>query len=557
MSADHQTGSRPVAPALGTLRRIILFILLFALLSLTASGVGSLLGWAFTAGDVLVAADSSSLALALALTLVGGPLGAIAFWASWRLLRSPAERRSTAWGIYFSAMYITSLITASSFILSGLAHWIGGDTGNVKTSLGQGLGWAAVWWWHRWMLAHSTRGPVALATVPTLLGWAFGLVLGLGAASNALGLLFDRALGVHEELAVVGSPWWRGALGLLVWAVGGAVIWWWHWFRSGASTLHTALAGVAVVSLGVGVSSILALGGVGMVLFVLLRLGLDRSDPLPILLDPAPEALAAALLGLLSWLYHARIVSNRPAPLPTAAGLAISGITLIAWASGLGVVVNAGLSTVTTHLGGTDSLQLLLAGLSSLAVGGPLWWFSWRPARSFDQQGRRIYLVLVFGISAVVSLVTLLVIGFRLFEFILGDASTSGLLERVRAPVGLLLATALVAGYHFVLWRHARELTEHAEAPGVPGSRPHLGLSEVVLVAGADAPDLAAVIRAHTGAHVMVLLRHEPAGATLSVEQVLQSLRGHGARRILLLVGPGDRLEATALADDSPMIGSG
>ena len=59
MSADHQTGSRPVAPALGTLRRIILFILLFALLSITASGVGSLLGWAFTAGDVLVAADSS------------------------------------------------------------------------------------------------------------------------------------------------------------------------------------------------------------------------------------------------------------------------------------------------------------------------------------------------------------------------------------------------------------------------------------------------------------------------------------------------------------------
>ena len=54
-----------------------------------------------------------------------------------------------------------------------------------------------------------------------------------------------------------------------------------------------------------------------------------------------------------------------------------------------------------------------------------------------------------------VALVTLLVIGFRLFEFMLGDAGGAGLLERVRAPLGLLVATGLVAGYHFALWRHA------------------------------------------------------------------------------------------------------
>src|SRR6185312_17150685 len=122
------------------------------------------------------------------------------------------------------------------------------------------------------------------------------------------------------------------------------------------------------------------------------------------------------------WLYHARIARARPEPDPAAAQLAISGIALAAAASGIGVVINAALATGTTRLGGTDATALLLAGLSSLAIGGPLWWFTWRPARPAEPHGRRIYLVLVFGISAVVALVTLLVIGFRLFEFMLGDA---------------------------------------------------------------------------------------------------------------------------------------
>src|SRR6185312_7209273 len=117
--------------------------------------------------------------------------------------------------------------------------------------------------------------------------------------------------------------------------------------------LHTRLAGVGLVAIGVSGSALLALGGAGVLLYVLLRLALDRTDPVPVLLEPGPEALAAALLGTLSWLYHGRIARARPAPVPAAAQLAISGIALAAAASGIGVVINAGLSTATTRLGGT------------------------------------------------------------------------------------------------------------------------------------------------------------------------------------------------------------
>ncbi|MFL4475907.1 DUF5671 domain-containing protein [Paeniglutamicibacter sp. MACA_103] len=545
MSPTDAAAGRTTAPALGTLRRLILFVLLFALVCLAASGVGGLLGRLFTASDTIAFDDSSSLALVLALTLVGGPLAAVVFWASWRLLADPAERRATAWGIYVSAMYVTSLITATSFGIGALAAAAGGDTGSWGSSLAQGLAWAGVWVWHRWILRHQSRGPVALAKVPHVLGTALGLVIGLGAGIGALAVLFEQATATDAELAAIGAPWWRAALGLLVWAAGGVLIWWWHWVREGARALHTRLAAVGLVVLGVAGSAILALGGAGVLLFVLLRLGLDRTDPVPVLLEPAPEALAAALLGALSWLYHAREAGNRPVPVPAAASLAISGIALAAAASGIGVIVNAALATGSTRLGGTDATELLLAGLSSLAIGGPLWWFTWQPTRPADPQGRRIYLVLVFGISAVVALVTLLVIGFRLFESMLGEAGGSGLLERVRAPLGLLVATGLVAGYHFALWRHAR-----ASAPPPAEPAAERGIGEVLLVAGADADELAAAIHAHTGATVTVLRRHGEPDGVFSPEQLVRELEGIAAQRVLLLAGPDDRLEAIELADD-------
>ena len=438
-------------------------------------------------------------------------------------------------------MYETSLVTATRFGVGALASSAGGDTGSWNSSLAQGLAWAGVWVWHRWILGHRSRGPLALAKVPHVLGTALGLVIGLGAGTNALAVLFGRAMGTAGELAVIGAPWWRAGLGLLVWAAGGILIWWWHWVREGARGLHTGLAGVGLVALGVAGSVILALGGAGVALFVVLRLLLDRTDPVPVLLEPAPEALAAALLGTLSWLYHARIAQARPEPVPAAAGLAISGLALAAAASGIGVVVNAALATATTRLGGTDPTELMLAGLSSLAIGGPLWWVTWHPTRAADPQGRRIYLVLVFGISAVVALVTLLVIGFRLFEFMLGDSGGAGLLERVRAPLGLLVATGLVAGYHFVLWRRARAAAE-------PAQLRERGLGEVVLVAGADAEELAAAIRAHTGAVVTVLRRHDEPDGTLSPGQLLGILEGVAAERVLLLAGPAERLELIELA---------
>lgn len=162
--------------------------------------------------------------------------------------------------------------------------------------------------------------------------------------------------------------------------------------------------------------------------------------------------------------------------------------------------------------------------------------------------GRRIYLVIIFGASAIVAIITLLVIGYRIFEFVLDDASGMGLLDRMRAPLGLLLATGLAAGYHFALWRR-----ERAEQVGAP--TPVRTIGQVILVTGAHDPQpLQDSIEAATGASVTVwatatLGDH---GASSSPEALVSALHGITASRVLVLAGPGNRLEVLVLSDRPP-----
>ena len=56
-----------------------------------------------------------------------------------------------------------------------------------------------------------------------------------------------------------------------------------------------------------------------------------------------------------------------------------SGVALVAAASGIGVIVNAALAMAATPLAGSGARTLLLGGISSLLVGGLVWWLTWKP----------------------------------------------------------------------------------------------------------------------------------------------------------------------------------
>ncbi|TFD77376.1 hypothetical protein E3T48_09025 [Cryobacterium fucosi] len=533
-----------------TVRRIILFTLLFALVVIAAIGLSGLLGRLLDAGNALASSDVTGLARSLAFTLIAGPFATVLWWLLWRRMGQD-ERSSLAWGLYLAGMSTVALVTASATLLTTAAALVRSDW--QPRTFATGVVWAGVWSWHRWMSRHDRKRPSRLVTVAPILGSVFGLVVGVGGLVTAIGSLADAAIDGFAPSVVVGDPWWRLTLQALIWFAGGAAVWWWHWFADRARTLRGGLADVALVAAGVAGATVLSLGGAGTALFSLLKLAFDRSVPVAQILDPLGAALAAAAVGALVWRYHRGLAVTRSDQTRLAVGVVTSGVGLVAAASGLGVIVNSILAATTVTLAGSDTRSLLLGGISALVVGGPVWWAAWKPTRPVDAvqvgaTGRRVYLVLVFGLSAVVAIITLLVIGYRLFEFALGDATGQSLVDRVRAPLGLLVATGLAAGYHFAVWRHDRSAI--TAAPGRERT-----IARVTLVTGADPEPLTRAVADATGAAVTVWRRSvgaEPAGtdpAGPTAQQLVDALHGVTGKRVLVVTGPGSRIDVIPLQD--------
>lgn len=551
----------PVVPAQGgaqrTVRRLIVYGLLFVLVVITAIGLAGLLGRLLDAGTPIARGGAADLALWLAFALIGGPLAAVLWWAVWRRLGDAAERSSLAWGLYLTGTYTVSLVVATSALTAAATAGLDGRW--LPAELATGIVWAAVWAWHRWMSRHPVKAPLRLLTVPYVIASAFGLVLLVAGSIGALGTLLDEALIGAALPELAGAPWWRIALAASVSAAAGALIWWWHWFRDGTREFRTGFAAVGLAVVGVLGGAAVTLAGVGTALWVGLRLAFDPGEPLDQVLAPLGTALAAAAVGALVWISHRRIASERSAGTRQAADLLVSGLGLAAAASGIGVIVNATLGALVSPLVAADTRGLLLGGIAALVVGAPVWWLHWRPTRrlapeEIAYQGRRVYLIAVFGVSAVVALIALLVVGFRVFEFLLDATTGASLIDRVRAPLGLLLATVLVFAYHFAVWRRDRALI--ASQGLAPGRR----IARVVLVAADDAPELVHAIEVATGASVTVWPR-EPgragvapgagagAGAMPDAAALAAAFDGVTARRVLVLAGPGDRFEVVPLAD--------
>lgn len=569
MNAQARTPAPVAGSALIALRRLILYILLFALMVIAAVGLSGLLERLFSEGTVLAATDVAGLARSLAFTLIGGPLAALLWWAVWRRLDDAAERASAGWGLYLTAVYAVSLIVATASLLGTAASFVGPQEPRWSSPLSNGLAWAAVWFWHRWMWRHPVKHPVNFEDVPAVIGTVFGLLTGAFAAVIALGGLLDVAIRGFTSLTPLTSgaeAWWQSVLRALVWAIGGSIVWWWHWFRGGARRLETALVDVALISVGIFVAGIMALGGAAVVVFVLLRTIFDRGESMNELLAPLGAAIAFAAIWSLVWRYHRVSETRRSAATRRAGLLVTSGVALAATASGIGVVINAALAMAVSPLAGGGTRTLLLGGISSLLVGGPVWWRAWspeRPPRSAEAvaPGRRVYLVVFFGLSAAVALIALLVIGYRIFEFLLGDVSGGSLLDRVRAPLGLLVAAGLVAAYHFALWRRERALLAAAAPTGGPR------IEGVTLVTASDHEAVSTAITAATGARVTVWRRADagsgtpPAGAGLPsgpglAQRAVEALSGVTATHVLLVIGPAtgraERIEVIPLETGEP-----
>lgn len=535
--------SSPSAGAAATTRRVVTLLLLAALVVLAAIGVTGLLDQVLTTRTSTGTADNATLARSLAFALIAGPAALLLWWSAWRRLSEPDEQGTSSWTVYLLVMTTAALVVGSSAVFDEVAslangHWQPG-------ALALALTWGAVWAWHRWMLTRPAQQALRSDGVADLVGATYGLLVGVGASIVTLtGVLW---IGLDGVLGRAGSSWGSAVTEPLTVAVTAAAIWWLHWGWWGAERTHGRLRELVLLVLGVALAAGLALGGLGTALFVGLRAVFDRAEPMATVLDPLPVALAAAVVGLLLRWFHRRYDVQRSAGFAEAARLVLAGLGLAGWASGLGIVVNSVLDAASPGSSGPGGLTLLLAGISALAVAGPLWWRAWQPSRRPLAQpspgnARQVYVVVVFGLASVVALITALVIANRIFEEVLGVGGSTGLLDRIRAPLGLLVATGAVAGYHLALWRGARSIARTHPAPVT---------TSVVLVCAAPGREQADAVHRATGGPVTLWTRADGAGTTEKdrvAEAVAAAVAATQPGRLLVVCRPDGAVDVIELA---------
>ena len=193
-------------------------------------------------------------------------------------------------------------------------------------------------------------------------------------------------------------------------------------------------------------------------------------------------ALGSGIVGLGVWSYHARVLrgaeesqaisvsaTDKRGEMRRVYEYIISGISLIAAAAGLMMILVAVLESLTPSevVSTTSSTNTLLVAVTLILVGSPVWWFFWSRIEghvAIDGQEqssptRRIFLLMLFGVAAVASVISVLAGVFLFLDDLLNSQLGSETLRQARFAIAILLSNAAIAWYHWSIYRHERTIS--------------------------------------------------------------------------------------------------
>ncbi|WP_404289821.1 DUF5671 domain-containing protein [Glutamicibacter arilaitensis] len=474
---SNSTSRRPNQAVAGqtvtSLRQLILHGLLFILLMILGSGL-SILFSMLLRGFVPAYSGSTELAVGMSFTLIAGPLT----WLLWRTVRKNVVQASAVdsaiWSLQAAAVYVVALAMFSTSFLRLFAELIHpSHATGWQSLLGAGLGWGLVFVWQYRLIKSPKYAPTELPSLAPALGSAYALVLG---GISAI-LLVQRAVSElisPQETLLGASTDLPQLLTAAIWAIGAVIIWWWHWTVEHVRSMVDDFTDFIYVIIGISVPALISLlcaaGLLSMLVPIPISSGIWAED----FTTDSPLLIAGLLVGLLVWIYHQAKLTTRGIWASEVSRQIVSGVALAIGASGLGMVINALLAALSVPFSGDSSVPVLRAGIGLLVVGALAWVLFFRPLAPAKPASRRVYLVMFFGCSALVALVSLLVVGYRIFEFLLVTTGSGSLLDMIRAPFGWLVATVVVATYHYFLWRSDRQLlaTETSDDPPAAAAPP-------------------------------------------------------------------------------------
>ncbi len=517
-----------------------------------AGGLSRLLALALS-GPGLLDTDQA-LAVPVTFTLVGVPLYLVMAWWLLRVMdHDRVERESVAWALHLAGVGVGSVVVAMVGAWQ-LAGWALGDGGGWATPVANLVVWGGLWVGYRVVDRHLDTH---LSILHVIAGSAVGLLTWAVAAHLLLTRVVEDVVG--RAVVVDTSP-----ASVLVALVLGAAVWTAYWVLDGVSRPRDAWW-YGWVLLGPMLQGLLvALGGAAVVLHgVLVGLVGNPGGPMGAqrVADLAP-ALAAAFVGAVVVVVHRAVLVPRTQRTRTEVDrvhdLLLAAVGLGAAAGGFATVVVAIVEAVTGSgalARGPDPVNTLLAALTLLVLGVPVWWRAWgrsqrlaaRPAPTAGagvpapndpgraerrSPARRVYLVGLFGIGALVAVASLLVGVVGVFEDVFSGRLGAETVFDARIGLSLLVTAGGVALLHAASWRRDRDADDpRAGADG--GAFP----AHVTLVGVADG-EVVARLRAATDARVELWRRDDGVSPSWDVDGVTGALAGNDAAHVLVLAGP-------------------
>jgi hypothetical protein len=523
-----------------TLRRFFQQGMLLALVILVATGVTGLL----SAADPDVVAGPGYLAFMLSCVIVGAPA---LFLAARRERRRAGIEGGSGFsgGGYLVLAELIGLVTAAI----GLSIWAGSllegrfDLAPAAVT----LVWGAVWALHH-RLGMRPAGPEQ----GVLAGSLIGLAAAAGFGIVVLAWVFEQGYDAMVGAVVLVRDARTFQQPLIEVVVGGA-IWFRYWVMLGLRGERSTLWRAYVLLAGVVGGLFTALAGVWNLAYLTLDWWFgDPVGPAGPHFRELPVTLALVIVGGLVWRYHHTVMrseaSGERTEVDRAYDYTVAGVGLIATVGGAAAVIAALVQAVVpgTVLHPTDRSELV-AAVTVLLVGAPLWWRRWtgiqrirnaRPAPEVASPTRRIYLIALFGVGGVVALVSLLVLVYRALEQVLGPGLGTGTVLAIRWPLALVTTVGLTAAYHRIVRR--------TDLAGMPETEPGRGASpevvrSVTLVAR-DSRHAAEALGEQATLRVRYLERSDTHGRPLALEKVLEILDDRPDPHLLIVSGP-DRVE--------------
>lgn len=516
-------------------RRFFQYLLLFGLLVVVAIGLTGLLTRLF-GGEEIVDLDSAQLARSLTFVLIGGPLyAAAALWSRRRLSVDATEVRSLGWAVYTTLSTLTGLVVTMAALYDVLEWVVGAEDFNPGQTANF-IVWALVWAAH-WIVDRRLT-PARHTQVHLLVGSAIGLGTSFAGLVGLLGHSVELLIGSPEQVLAGRFTLWSWALTAAV----GLPVWWLYWVRTTARAERTTLWLAYVLLLGVAGGLVGALTSIGFGVFQTLVwfLGDPPTEQASRHFMDMPEVIAVAVIGLALWWYHRSLLSEprgERSEVRRVYEYLMAGIGLLAASIGIVTLLVALLEAVAgveDVLVEASAVNTLLGALTVLAIGAPVWWVYWRTLEKADAPDerssptRRVYLLLLFGVGGVAAVIALITAVFILVEDVLEGTMGAETVRSTRFAIGVLFATATLAGYHWTVFQADRK----AVPEGWKGPR------HITLI-GPEDDEIARAVARRTGGKARLWPRTDGRGRTWSVDEVMDALEGTDAEEVVVLSEDG------------------